>query len=60
MFYIGLYREYMKKSSCLEPEGLDYKHHLVDLYQSCSNYILWVKNGPALGSRSTLAYIGKM
>ena len=24
MFYIGLYRENMKKSSCLEPEGLDY------------------------------------
>ena len=23
LFYIGLYRENMKKSSCLKPEGLD-------------------------------------
>ena len=23
--------------------------HLVDLYQGCSNYSPWVKNGPALG-----------
>ena len=26
------------------------KHHLVYLYQVCSNYIPWVKNGPAPGS----------
>ena len=24
MFYIGLYRENVKKSSCLKPQGLDY------------------------------------
>ena len=24
MIYIGLYRENLKKSSCLKPEGLDY------------------------------------
>ena len=24
MFYIGLYRENVKKSSCLKPEGLHY------------------------------------
>ena len=24
MFYKGLYRENVKKSSCLKPEGLDY------------------------------------
>ena len=24
LFYIGLYRENVKKSDCLKPEGLDY------------------------------------
>ena len=36
MFYIGLKRESMKKPSCLKSQGM--KHHLVDLYQVCSNY----------------------
>ena len=26
MFYIGLFRENVKESSCLKPEGLDYKY----------------------------------
>ena len=48
MFYIGLKRESMKKSSCLKPQGM--KHHLVDLYQVCSNYAPRAKNFSALGS----------
>ena len=50
-FYIGLYSE---KSSCLNPYGLvlifGMKHHLVNLYQVCSNYIPGAKNGPPSGS----------
>ena len=44
MFYIGLYRENMKKIFLCEttrPRALIFvmKHHLVNLYQVCSNYI---------------------
>ena len=54
MFYIGLYRENMKKSSCLKPQGLKHLilgilHHLVDHYQVCSNYTPGAKNGSARG-----------
>ena len=49
MFYIGLYRENMKKSSCLKPQDLESWYYLVDLYQVCSNYIHWVKHVPAPG-----------
>ena len=33
------------------------KHHLVNLYQVCSNYIHWAKNG--LPRAYAYAYIGK-
>ena len=44
----------MKKNSCLKPQGaraliFSIKHHLVNLYQVCSNYTPGVKNGPAGG-----------
>ena len=43
MFYIGLYREVRGKiflSETIRPRALIFgmKHHLVDLYQVCSNY----------------------
>ena len=41
MFYIGLYKEKLKKKYCLKPQGM--KHHLSDLYQVCSNYAPWAK-----------------
>ena len=54
MFYIVLFWENVKKSSCLKPQGQELifgiKHHQVDLYQVCSNYDPGVKNGPAPGS----------
>ena len=51
-FYIGLYRENVKKSSCLEPEGLDYWYLASPSgpLQVCSNYRSRAKNGPASGS----------
>ena len=59
MFYIGIYRENVKKSSCLKPQGQELifgiKHHQVDLYQVCSNNDPGVKNGPAPGH---MFYIG--
>ena len=54
MFYIGLKRESMKKSSCLKPQGM--KHHLVDLYQVCSNYAPGAKKFPR--PRGHMFYIG--
>ena len=37
------------------------QHHLVDLYQVCSNYAPGAKNGPATGVKCfTWAYIGKI
>ena len=64
MFYIGLYREKMKKiflSKTIRPRALIFgmKHHLVNLYQVCSNYIPWAKNGPPGGNMFYIAYIGK-
>ena len=55
MFYIGLYREKHEKiflSETSMPRALIFgmKHHLVDLYQVCSNYIPGAKNGPPPGS----------
>ena len=38
MFYIDLYRENMKKCSCLRALIFGMYDHLVDLYQVCSNY----------------------
>ena len=54
MLYIDLYREKHEKISCSEttrPRALicGMKHHLVDLYQVCSNYAPGAKNGSALG-----------
>ena len=51
MFYIGLYRENVKKKILLSETNRlraligGMYHHLVDLYQVCSNYTLGVKNG---------------
>ena len=54
MFYIGLYREKHEKILLFEttmPRALIFgmKHHLVNLYKVCSNYIPWAKNGPPRG-----------
>ena len=54
MFYIGLNRGKHEKlflSETTRPRALIFgmKHHLVNLYQVCSNYIPWAKNGPAPG-----------
>ena len=60
MFYIGLYREVRGKFSCLKLLIFGMKHHLMDLYQVCSNYDPVAKNGPAPGvTYFTLAYIGE-
>ena len=55
MFCIDLYRENMKKiflSETTRPRALIFglKHHLVDLYQFCSNYAPGANNEPARGS----------
>ena len=52
MFYIGLYREKHEKiflSETRKPRLLIFVmwHHLMDLYQVCSNNAPGVKNGPA-------------
>ena len=54
MFYIGLYRETHEKiflSETIRLRALIFgmEHHLVNLYQVCSNYAPGTKNGPALG-----------
>ena len=54
MFYTGLYRENVRKSSCLKPAGpralnFGIKHHQVDLDQVCLNNDPGVKKGPAPG-----------
>ena len=54
MFYIGLYRENVEKiflSETTRPRALIFGmyHHLVDLYQVCSNNSHGAKNGPAPG-----------
>ena len=54
MFYIGLYREKHEKiflSETTRPRALKIgiKHHLVNLYQVCSNYIPGTKNGLPMG-----------
>ena len=55
MFYIGLYWEKHEKiflSETIRPRALIFSmlHHLVNLYQFCSNYALGAKNGLPLGS----------
>ena len=55
MFYIGLYREQHEKiflSETTKPRALIFgmQHHLVDLYQVCSNYSRGAKNGSFRGS----------
>ena len=62
--YIGLFGENHEKilSETTRPRALIFgmKHHIVTLYQICSNYFAWVKNGPSPGITCfTLAYIGK-
>ena len=54
MFYIGLYRQKHEKiflSETIRPRALIFgiKHHLVDLYQFCSNHATGVKIGPVPG-----------
>ena len=53
--YIGLYREKHKTiflSETTRPRALIFnmKHHIVKLYQVCSNYIHGAKNDPPQGS----------
>ena len=53
--YIGLYRENVKKSSWLKPQGpraliFGMLHHQVDLFQVYSNYIPGARNGLTRGS----------
>ena len=55
MFYVGLYWENMKKiflSETTRPRALIFsmQHHLMDLYQICSNYAPRAINRPARGS----------
>ena len=65
MFYIGLYRENVKQSSCLKPEGID---NLYLVFSSPSRplpslfkLLPWAKNGLVLGVTClSWAYIGKM
>ena len=61
MFYMVLYREkhdHIFLSETTRPRALifDMKHHLVNLYQICSNYIPGAKNGPPKGGH--MFYIG--
>ena len=54
MLYIDLYREKYEKIFLYEttrPRALIFgmKHHVVDLYQICSNYTPGAKNGPTPG-----------
>ena len=54
MFNIGLYREKHEKiflSETTRPRALIFimKHHLVNLFQVCSNDIPGAKNGPSRG-----------
>ena len=60
MFYIGLYREQHEKvlSETTRSRALIFgmKHHLLNLYQACSNYIPRAKNGHLLGGHRF--YIG--
>ena len=61
---IDFWDENLKKSDLkqlgLEPLYLIYSaHHLVDLYQICSNMALGQKMAPPRGSRFTLANIGE-
>ena len=59
MFYIGLYWEKHEKilSETASPRALIFglKHHLVNLYQVCSNYIPGTENGLPWGH---MFYIG--
>ena len=65
MFYIGLYREKDETiflSETTMPIALTFgmKHHLMNLYQVCSNYISGAKNGPTPGVTCfSQNYIGK-
>ena len=64
MFYIGLYRKIHGKiflSETTRPRAMiiSMLHHLVDLYQICSNYAPWPNNGPAPVSRVYIGDIGK-
>ena len=57
MFYIGLYRENVKKiflSETTRPRALIFGrwHHIMELLQVCSNYSPGVKKGPTLGSNA--------
>ena len=56
MFYIGLYRESMKNLLAWnKAKSFDMLHHLVDLYQVCSDDAPGTKNGTAPG---IMFYIG--
>ena len=58
MFYLGLYGGKCEKnflSETTRPRTLIFgiQHHLVDLYQVCSNYTPGAKNGPAPSNNLT-------
>ena len=64
MFYIGLYRDNMKKIFLSETTRhrvliFGMYHHQVDLYEVCSNNAPGVKTGPARGSDVLHRRIGK-
>ena len=52
MFYVGLHRENIKKSSYHKLRALIFGmlHHQVGLYQVCSNYAPRAKNGRMQGA----------
>ena len=55
MLYTGLYKEkhvqiFSSKTTRAGALIFSMKHHLVNLYQVCSNYIPGAKNGPPWGS----------
>ena len=61
MLYIGLNREKHEKiflSETTRSRALIFgmKHHQMNLYQVCSNYTPWAKNGPTPGGH--MLYIG--
>ena len=53
MYCIGIYREYMIKSSSETTRHraliFGMSNNLVDLYRMYSNYAPWAKNGPVTG-----------
>ena len=49
IFYIGLYRENMKQSSCLKPKGIESWYLVFGPLQSLFKLYPGAKNGPSPG-----------